>query len=364
MKRVAIKTLYGEFNFGNKLQNYAVVCNLAKRNYETVTLQYYKNAKGLLGRILNKVKQSAILLLSALHLGTRWNYKELVKRKNRTRIFKRFSQLYLNVSKPFNRFDLDQRYIDGFDYIIIGSDQVWNEKNFDYREDLEFFLGTNDRPKVIGLAGSFGISEISDKHRELYKKGFGKMSSISVREDSGAAIIESLIDIKVNVLVDPVMTLTIEEWMEVSKEPVWAVPEAYILCYFLGKKDDYLADIREYAAENNLQIIDVMDRSSAHYLTGPSEFIHLIKNAEYVCTDSFHACVFSLLFNIPFRVFNRVDKHQDMSTRLVTLLEIFDCSFSSSPDMNKEEFNWESINDAIAIKKQEFLDYLDVSLSI
>jgi len=47
MKRVAIKTLYGEFNFGNKLQNYAVVRNLEKRNLETVTLQYYKNARDL-----------------------------------------------------------------------------------------------------------------------------------------------------------------------------------------------------------------------------------------------------------------------------------------------------------------------------
>jgi hypothetical protein len=362
MKRAAIKTLYGEFNFGNKLQNYAVVRNLEKRNLETVTLQYYKNARGFTGRIITKVKQLVKLLLSLLHIGKRWNYRNYARDKDRTKIFRSFSQLYLNISEPINRFNVDQSFIDGFDYLVIGSDQVWNEKNFTYREDLEFFLGTNDQPKVIGLAGSFGISEISDKYQNTYKMGFDKMSSISVREVSGASIVERLTNRKPEVLVDPVMTLTEEEWLEVCKKPAWIVPDAYILCYFLGEKNDYLAEIGKYATKNNLKIIDVMERSSDHYLTGPSEFIYLLKNAEYVCTDSFHACVFSLIFNTPFRVFNRVDKFKDMSTRLVTLLEIFDCSYATSPNMCKEAFNWESINNTIVMKKQEFLEYLEKSV--
>lgn len=362
MKRVVIKTLYGEFNFGNKLQNYAVVHNLKNRNFETLTLQYYKNMRGLTGKVLTKIKQLVKLLLGHLHLGKGWRFKHFAREKDRTNLFKTFSQRYLNISKPLHRFNVDQSYIDGFDYIFIGSDQVWNEKNFDYQEDLEFFLGIHDQPKVIGLAGSFGIEDISEQYRETYKIGFDKMSSVSVREESGAIIVESLTGRKPDVLVDPVMTLTEDEWLEVSKEPVWTVPKGYILCYFLGKKEGYIADVRDYAAKNHLEIIDVMDRASIHYLTGPSEFIYLLKNAEYVCTDSFHACVFSLIFNTPFRVFKRVDQFKDMSTRLVTLLETFDCSYAVSPDMRRDNFNWISINETIAVKKQAFLDYLDKSI--
>ena len=61
------------------------------------------------------------------------------------------------------------------------------------------------------------------------------------------------------------------------------------------------------------------------YLSRVEEFLYLIDHAELVCTDSFHACVFSILFNTPFLVVNRQQKGvADMTSRLDTLLGLFD----------------------------------------
>jgi hypothetical protein len=361
-KQAVIKTMYGEFNLGNKLQNYAVVHNLENNDFDVVTLQYHTNAKRNVDKIADAIKELIRLVLSALPFVKRWNFKELTNKKKRAKIFKKFSHNYLSVSRPIDKYNLDQSYIDRFDYVFIGSDQVWNEEFLD-QEDLEFYLGIHDQAKTVGLAGSFGVSSISDKHKEAYKKGFEKMSSVSVREDAGADIVHGLIGKRPVVLIDPVMSLNKNEWLEISKEPSWDLPREYILCYFLGEKDAYFTEIREFAEDNNLHVIDIMDVVSPYFVIGPSEFIYLISKAEYVCTDSFHGCVLSLIFNKAFRVYERIDKFRNMSSRINTLLTTFDCAHAMSSGKWKEIFDWESINKTIEIKKQEFADYLASSIS-
>lgn len=78
--------------------------------------------------------------------------------------------------------------------------------------------------------------------------------------------------------------------------------------YFLGEiTDEYYDFIRSTMEENNInEVFDFFDESKSHFVEkGPSEFINLIDNAEYVFTDSFHCTVFSLLFNKRFKVFRR-----------------------------------------------------------
>ena len=59
------------------------------------------------------------------------------------------------------------------------------------------------------------------------------------------------------------------------------------------------------------------------YTSGPREFIGLIKNAEMVITDSFHACVFSMIFKTPFAVFerNKIGEKGNMNSRIYDFLE-------------------------------------------
>ena len=141
-KQAVIKTMYGEFNLGNKLQNYAVVHNLENNDFDVVTLQYHTNAKRNVDKIADAIKELIRLVLSALPFVKRWNFKELTNKKKRAKIFKKFSHNYLSVSRPIDKYNLDQSYIDRFDYVFIGSDQVWNEEFLD-QEDL-------DKQKTLG----------------------------------------------------------------------------------------------------------------------------------------------------------------------------------------------------------------------
>ena len=83
------------------------------------------------------------------------------------------------------------------------------------------------------------------------------------------------------------------------------------------------AFINRIAKENNYEIIDLMNSSDIAYTSGPSEFLYLIHHAKLVCTDSFHACVFSILFDTQFYVFEREDKLESMNSRIETLLNKF-----------------------------------------
>ena len=146
-----------------------------------------------------------------------------------------------------------------------------------------------------------------------------------MREDAGKQIFEELTDRKdVQVLVDPTMLLPSEEWDKVSKKPKQLKTNKYILNYFLGNiSEERNNEINRIAKENNCEIINILDSKSPFYQTGPSEFLYLEKNAFLICTDSFHSCVFAILFNRPFIVFDREDSMEKMNSRLETLLNRF-----------------------------------------
>ena len=95
----------------------------------------------------------------------------------------------------------------------------------------------------------------------------------------------------------------------------------YILLYFLGNigKERY-QEIEKKAKKYNCKIINIMDTKSKYYASDPFEFIYLIKNAFLICTDSFHASVFSILFNKAFIIYDRVYNGKNMNSRIDTLL--------------------------------------------
>ena len=121
------------------------------------------------------------------------------------------------------------------------------------------------------------------------------------------------------------MLLTAEEWDKVSKKPKMLKTDKYILNYFLGDlSDERRKEIDRVAKENNCEVINILDKNSPFYECGPSEFLYLEKNAFLICTDSFHSCVFAILYNTPFLVFDREQKNLvSMNSRLDTLLSKF-----------------------------------------
>lgn len=307
-KKVAIITCIGKNNFGNRLQNYALQKVLQDKGFYVETLNnnwrlnnfdnYEENYQGYLKR--EKEKEA----------------EEYAKRF-RTSYFDEFDENVVFNKEMITAINLENT---DYDYYIVGSDQVWNPHHGRLR-DLDF-LYSIEPFKRISYAASIGVDEIPDNLKEKTKRELSKFKAISVREEKGKEIIENLTgrrDVKVNL--DPTMLLTDKDWSKLAKRPKQLKTDKYILNYFLGElSNSRKKEIERIAKENNCEIINILDKESSFYETGPSEFLYLEQNAYLICTDSFHSSVFAIIFNRTFIVFDREDSQASMNSRIDTLL--------------------------------------------
>ena len=304
MKKAGIITLFGEYNFGNRLQNYAVQEILKENGLDVETIKY-----------MLKNSNNSVL------------YNEI--EKNRLKKFKEFNKqikfadeiLYMDEKIP-NNFGTD------FDYIAIGSDQIWNY-SFERSFSEKAFGCFVPEHKRFSLAASFGVDYLPEKNSNVYNicyKYLNELKAISVREDAGKKIVEQITDRKdVEVLIDPTMMIDVAKWKKIMKKPENFNFEKYIIKSFLGEPSEKeKAELNKIKEEYNCEILDISSKDSLFYDMGPAEFLYLVKNAFLVATDSFHACVFSILFKTPFLVFERHDNLKSMYSRIETLLKKFE----------------------------------------
>lgn len=333
MKKVGIVTLFGEFNFGNRLQNYAVQEVLKRYDLDVETIKYL----GLNSSVASEATE--------IHRNRLAKFKEFNKNI-------KFSDYIM-----YKENEVPTGFAEQFDYIALGSDQIWNF-TFDKVFSEKAFGSFVPKDKRIAISASFGIDYAPHQGTELYemcKKEIENIKMISVREEAGKDIIKELTGREdVEVLVDPTMLLENEYWEKVMKKPDALKTDKFIVKSFLGDvSDDTWREISRIAEENECEIIDISDKNSQFYDMGPSEFLYLEKNAFLVVTDSFHACVFSILFSTPFIVFKRDDYLKSMHSRIETLLKTFkmeDRIFNGKIDANIFDNNYSKTHE---ILKQE-----------
>lgn len=324
MKKIALVTLYGNSNFGNKLQNFAIQYKLEKMNIDVTTLRTFNSNIKYLKKIFNRIKY---------FIKKIYPYK-LYRNNN----FKNFEKKFLKNSKRIYFSNEDNSGLNSkYDFFIVGSDQVWNPA-CGLKGNLKLLKFTQNR---ISFSASFSVDDISQKEKKEFKKELRNFKKISVREDQGKNIIKNIDEaLKVEVLIDPTMLLDSKEWNKLANKPkqLDSIKNGkYILNYFLGElSEKRKKEIERIAKENNCTIINILNESDPFYTSGPSEFLYLEKNAFLICTDSFHSSVFAIIFNRPFIVFDREQNGiKLMGSRIDTLLSKF--------KLEKRRFNGEKI---------------------
>lgn len=114
------------------------------------------------------------------------------------------------------------------------------------------------------------------------------------------------------------------------------------------------------------RIANKSDRDS--FITGPSEFIYAIKNAQFVITDSFHAVAFSLIFKKPFLVCSRLNdkgESEGLDSRIDLLLGMFGMEHRKySEDLNYDDLmnpidNIDGIFDEQRHKAKKYFDKIN-----
>ncbi|AQS52645.1 hypothetical protein BW727_100237 [Jeotgalibaca dankookensis] len=372
MRKVAILTLNGYFNYGNRLQNYALQEVIKSLGFEVETIiSTTKNREEQVtypSKIYNSIKKGPKYVKKLVI--NKINKKEVMKSAAiRTKTFKYFTKEYIKETNySISDGNIPNDLSDKYDYFVVGSDQVWNP-NFREVSSLYFLLFTEEN-KRIAYAPSFGVSEISLDYKENYKKWLSGFSKLSVREDDGAKIINDLVGKKAPVLVDPTLLLTKERWLSLSKEADNKPQKNYLLTYFLGGvPTKYQKRINRIANENNLEVINLGDVGEIEtYKTGPSEFIDYINSCDIFCTDSFHGCVFAILMEKPFIVYERQGSSLSMYSRINTLLNKFDLDSRKIENIktNSEVFNtdYSNISSLLETERSKSLTFLKEALNV
>lgn len=354
------------YNFGNKLQNLAIVTVMRKLGIDSETLNFeMASHRYILGMIVKGILMKATGYRFARSESGKIDWKYKLKRiKN----FRTFRDKYL---KQHN--DLKLNDSDGYDYYIIGSDQVWNPEFFKYhklKKNAYLLKFCKENDKKICFSPSFGISELPDEWKPYFRKYISMIPKISVRENEGATIVKELTGKDATVLIDPTLMLSAKDWIKYAAKPKNVdTTKKYLLTYFLGEVSPEIKEyINSVAKENNLEIYNLLDPSQPDlYFSGPSEFIYLISRASIVMTDSFHACVFSFIFKKPFNVFNRKSKYSDMSSRLDTFLGKFGLSGRKGVINNHADLFVTDYDESYRILRKErrkVLDYLSDSMHL
>lgn len=390
-KKVGLAVVTYKDNFGSALQTYATQSVIQKLGYKTGIFDISgvhkeinkKKIKYYLGRIFQP-DEFVYLLENFKSRGRKKANKSNDKYAENMRIrhekYVEFNNKELNFLKRVNNWNSLKDQSRKCDYVVVGSDQLWRPSNIagEYFT-LEF---VPDEVHKIAFSTSFGVSELPKSLHKHAKKYLNRIEDISVREDSGKNIIKSLTGRDIPVVCDPTMMLNAEEWMAIQDtQPI--IKDKYILCYFMGDNPEHRAFVKQLKKETGCKIVGLLHGATyipsdddfadeAPYDIGPGEFINLIRNAEFMCTDSFHGTVFSILNRTKFFAFRRYNDSSEFSTndRLHTLLRwtgLSDRMLYGTEDVKTQidkTICFDEVLNRVESKRSESLVYLKKALEV
>lgn len=326
-KRIQIVTWLGNGNFGTSLQSYALYHFLSIKGYNCSILNSsnYKHFS---------LKGYLKMILSALGIMKIRERRKIRKAADSRKLMK-LSEFFENnirqeaVSNPWQY----KKLLRSTDVFCVGSDQVWNAYfNFSPFNFLDFAGNV----KRISYASSMGTKDFPEKYKETIKNLLLKFAHISLRETTGREAVSRLTgrnDIKT--VLDPTFLLTAEDWSSVAKQSQIeiSVPKNYMLVYLIGNNDNYPKQVRELQEKTGIEnviIIPAVENpnfeiqgSIVYRDAAVAEFVKLLKDATWVCTDSFHATALSINFGKNFTEFLRF-KDSDKGSQNSRIYDVLD----------------------------------------
>lgn len=337
MVGVCIK--YMHENYGGILQAYATVSYLEKQNIDYELVRYIR--KDTLIETLKDIPR----IFNAVWLNSRY---EGVQRKislKRHPAYRKNNEIRMKAFADFKKKSFQKcsnEYVgyaalcEGgkkYSAVITGSDQLWSPAGLPSNYyNLKF---VPDDTLKVSIASSFGVKEIPWYQKKRTEQFLNRIEYVSMRENRGSEIVKELTGREVPTILDPIFFLSKDEWLEKIPNSREIAPP-YIFAYFLGTTREYRSAVQKFAKEKRMRIVALrhMDQyvegdesfgDYAPYDVSPERFLNLLRNAEYVCTDSFHGAAFSILNEKQFVVFDRYEEDAVFSknSRIDTLCASF-----------------------------------------
>ena len=252
-----------------------------------------------------------------------------------------------------------------FDAIVVGSDQIWRPKYFKDNIGnayLKFAEGWNI--KRIAYAASFGTNkwEYTEAQTKECARLLKQFDAVSVREASGVDLCRKHFGVEARHVLDPTMLLSAEDYIRLFETAGTPKSPGTLLCYILDETPEKTAWINQIAKERNLVPFrinsKVEDRTApiAERIQPPVEqWLRGFHDAEFVVTDSFHACVFSILFHKPFFVVGNKGRGLSRFTSLLDTFSLEDRLISTTlkTDSLETAIQWNSIDTMLDALRQK-----------
>lgn len=365
--RIGILTLPLHTNYGGILQAYALqtvlermghdVCLIEKKR-QPLRLPLWKAPLSYGKRIIKNLTGNPFPIF----------YEQKTNRE--TPIVRR------NTDKFINKY-IKRRIVDDFsgiketdfDAIVVGSDQIWRPKYFQEIEHafLDFTEGWNI--KRIAYAASFGTDEweYTPEQTERCSNLLKQFDAVSVREKSGVGLCREHFHIKAVHVLDPTMLLSATDYIKLFEAADIPKSNGTLLCYILDETQEKTALVNRIAEEKKLVPFRVNSKVENHSaplserIQPPVEqWLRGFYNSEFIVTDSFHACVFSILFNKPFVVVGNVDRGMSRFTSLLEMFGLNDRLFTDMPESQSVEYiNWQEVNALLDSQRKAAKDFLN-----
>ena len=353
-------------NYGGLWQNYALQQVLSKMGHEVYTIN--KNSYD----IYNDVSWFGALKLNVkrfikkfLGLGYFPTYEERrVIRQHCTEFVKKHisaTEMYITQNDLLK---IVSEY--KFDAYIVGSDQIWRPcfANNIYNDFLDF-CQEQKGVKRLAYAASFGVGEweFSKEQTKECGKLIKLFDAVSVREDVGVKLCREHLGVQPELVLDPTLLLEKKDYVRLIETAGETPSNGNLFCYILDNNsriESLIPDIERKSSLVSFQVNSAKDNLAlkrgdniANYIIpSPIKWVRAFMDAKMVFTDSFHGCVFSIIFNKPFWVignkergnarFDSLLKMFDLEDRMITLDELHSTELST-------EIDWEKVN---AIKKE------------
>ena len=360
--KIGILTFQQAINYGAVLQLYALQKIIQKLGADPKVINYISPKLENDYKIV-RYNDGLKNLLASIFCA-----KAFCERKRR---FKIFEKKYLNLTNElYSKEDLN-KICEKYDYIITGSDQVWNYTITD--TDSTYMLDfVEDNNKKISYAASFGVGFIPGELKIWYKNLLQDFKAISVREKQGQAIIKSLCSKEVPVVLDPTFLLTKEEWKKLNTCDT--KNKKYILVYCLRRSNLLNKMAEKLKIKTGFEIIvlnprirNIYDKFSA-YNVGPGDFIRLFMNAEYILTNSFHGTAFAINFNKKFLVDLDINSAISTNSRLLNILSLLGLEdrIVENIDIKKmyQDIDYRKVNKILDEERIKSINYLKKSLGL
>lgn len=340
--------------------------------FQALASKYYLETMGHEVYIINHLNRTKIHTNYFLKSSSRLNnlkffVKQMIRYPFLRKKYKLFSNFVEEYLTPYNgkwKYEPND-----FDCFYVGSDQIWNPLYENEYIPVFFcqFPGANNK-RCISYSASMGINYIPQDLYSTLILYLKKFVAISVREETAKRLISPLVDIPVEVTIDPTFLLTKEQWLNLFPFSKQKKLEPYIVSFEVRHSEltDKLANIISqhygYKIIKISPVINLNDKKTYRTLN-PSDFISTIANAKFVITTSFHGTAFSLICRVPFYSIE-TNANDNRIKDLLSSCDANDRMINSIPKEINNQLDWDTISQKLNIYINKSKRYLNKSLQI